>query len=104
MLMYDVQSSEILRMFNSDFNELLPEPYKSLDLYPPELRQQIDETNEWQYDTINNGVYKSGFATSVPSRPLPPLSLSPFLPLDLLQWPPPSHHTTASPTTNQTLI
>ncbi|KAK0742192.1 glutathione S-transferase [Apiosordaria backusii] len=58
------ESSEILRMLNTEFNNLVDEPYKSLDLYPEDLRKQIDETHEWQYDLINNGVYKSGFATT----------------------------------------
>ncbi|KAF8270467.1 glutathione S-transferase [Lactarius quietus] len=58
------ESSEIIRMFNSDFNGLVPEDKAKLDLYPEELRKGIDEVNEWVYDKINNGVYKSGFATS----------------------------------------
>ena len=34
------------------------------DLYPAELRGQIDEFNEWLFHNVNNGVYKCGFATS----------------------------------------
>lgn len=58
------ESSEILRMLNTEFNHLLDDAHAQVDLYPEPLRKQIDEANEWQYDTINNGVYKSGFATT----------------------------------------
>ncbi|CAK7218473.1 S-glutathionyl-(chloro)hydroquinone reductase [Sporothrix curviconia] len=57
------ESSEILRMFNSAFDDLVAPAYKTVDLYPEALRKDIDATHEWQYDLINNGVYKSGFAT-----------------------------------------
>lgn len=55
------ESSDILRIFNSSFNELAQNP--SLDLYPEPLRSKIDEVNEWVYNAINNGVYRCGFAT-----------------------------------------
>eukprot|EP00850_Spirogloea_muscicola_P017732 SM000155S01661 [mRNA] locus=s155:247992:249920:+ [translate_table: standard] len=55
------ESAEITRMFNDQFNAFAKRP--ELDLYPPELRATIDEVNAWVYDAINNGVYKSGFAT-----------------------------------------
>ncbi|KAL2159423.1 hypothetical protein VTH06DRAFT_2428 [Thermothelomyces fergusii] len=58
------ESSEILRMLGSEFNDLIDEQYRKVDLYPEALRAQIDEAHEWQYDKINNGVYKSGFATT----------------------------------------
>ncbi|GAB2281145.1 hypothetical protein Dimus_015749 [Dionaea muscipula] len=54
------ESSEIIRMFNSEFNDFATNP--DLDLYPPHLRAEIDEINEWVYDGINNGVYRCGFA------------------------------------------
>lgn len=54
------ESSEIIRMFNTEFNDIAENP--ALDLYPTELKAQIDETNEWTYHDINNGVYKCGFA------------------------------------------
>lgn len=56
------ESSEIIRIFNSSFNNLAKNP--SLDLYPADLSAQIDEINEWIYNGLNNGVYKAGFATA----------------------------------------
>jgi glutathionyl-hydroquinone reductase len=58
------ESSEIIRMFNEEFNEHIDEDKKSLNYYPENLRSEIDSINEWVYDTVNNGVYKSGFATT----------------------------------------
>ena len=55
------ESSEIIRMFNNAFNGI----GASLeDFYPRELQQEIDEINTRIYETLNNGVYKSGFATT----------------------------------------
>lgn len=56
------ESAEIVRMLNAEFNEFAENP--SLNLYPAKHRAQIDDTNEWVYDMLNNGVYKAGFATS----------------------------------------
>ena len=53
------ESSEIIRMLNSEFDEF---GNAALDLYPEALRAAIDETNAFVYDTINNGVYRCGFA------------------------------------------
>ncbi|KAI0355843.1 glutathione S-transferase [Trametes cingulata] len=58
------ESSEIIRIFNTAFNALLPEDKAALDLYPAAHRKEIDEINDWVYDTVNNGVYKAGFATA----------------------------------------
>lgn len=55
------ESSEIIRMFNSAFDEVGATPG---DYYPENLRTQIDALNTRIYDTLNNGVYKSGFATT----------------------------------------
>jgi putative glutathione S-transferase len=58
------ESSEIIRMFYHAFDDLLPSKYASLDLFPSDLQKDIEETNEWTYNDINNGVYKSGFASA----------------------------------------
>ena len=55
------ESSEIIRMFNSAFNGLTG---NTVDYYPDALRPKIDAINARVYDTVNNGVYKSGFATT----------------------------------------
>ncbi|OQU94430.1 Glutathione S-transferase, domain-containing protein [Cladophialophora immunda] len=58
------ESSEIIRMFYTAFDDILPEQYKNVVLYPDGLKDKIEEVNKWTYDDINNGVYKSGFATT----------------------------------------
>ncbi len=55
------ESSEIIRMFNFAFNAVTG---NEENYYPEELRAEIDSVNELVYHTVNNGVYKSGFATS----------------------------------------
>ena len=54
------ESSEIIRIFNTAFNEITG---NTADYYPEPLREQIDELNARVYSDINNGVYKTGFAT-----------------------------------------
>jgi putative glutathione S-transferase len=55
------ESAEIIRMFNSAFNHLTG---NTVDYYPQALRPTIDSLNARIYDTINNGVYRAGFATT----------------------------------------
>jgi len=58
------ESSEIIRMFNSAFDALIPAAEAALDFYPEEMRGEIDRINTEVYDNLNNGVYKCGFATT----------------------------------------
>lgn len=55
------ESSEIIRMFNSAFNHLTG---NTDDYYPAALSETINDLNARIYDTINNGVYRAGFATT----------------------------------------
>lgn len=54
------ESSEIIRMFNAAFNDLTG---NSDDYYPEMLQGEIDALNDRVYHTVNNGVYRAGFAT-----------------------------------------
>ncbi len=55
------ESSEIIRMFNGAFDAIGAVPG---DYYPADKRSQIDKLNDRIYDTVNNGVYKCGFAST----------------------------------------
>jgi putative glutathione S-transferase len=55
------ESADIIRMLNSAFDHQGATPG---DFYPEDLRLEIDDLNEQIYDTVNNGVYKAGFATT----------------------------------------
>ena len=55
------ESSEIIRMFNSAFDAIGARPG---DYYPAESRTEIDALNERIYATVNDGVYRAGFATT----------------------------------------
>ncbi|OZB20074.1 MAG: glutathione-dependent reductase [Rhodobacterales bacterium 34-62-10] len=68
-ILYDTQrgtivsneSAEIIRMFNAAFNDLTG---NTDDYWPADLRDGIEDVNARIYDTVNNGVYKAGFATT----------------------------------------
>ena len=55
------ESADIVRMLNGAFGSLADRPQ---DLYPLPLQQEIDSWNELIYTTVNNGVYRAGFATT----------------------------------------
>ncbi|KAL9473471.1 hypothetical protein ACSS6W_007851 [Trichoderma asperelloides] len=58
------ESSEILRMFGTEFDDIIDPKYRGVSLYPEALQSQIDEVQAWHYDDINNGVYKCGIAST----------------------------------------
>jgi len=60
------ESSEILRMLYTEFDAFVPEDRREdvRPLFPKHLQKEIEEMNEWVYNTVNNGVYKTGFATT----------------------------------------
>ncbi len=55
------ESSEITKMFNFEFNNFAKHP--DVNLYPAHLKSNIEQVNSWTYNSINNGVYRCGFAT-----------------------------------------
>lgn len=63
------ESSEIIRMLYEAFDDFLEPDQREVNkpgggFYPAHLRAEIDAMNEWVYHTVNNGVYKTGFAAS----------------------------------------
>jgi putative glutathione S-transferase len=60
-VMVSNESADILRMFDTAFEHLAP---STLRLYPADLAAEIDALNHRIYDTLNNGVYKAGFAST----------------------------------------
>lgn len=60
-VMVNNESADILRMLDTAFEGIVP---SSLRLCPADLAPQIDALNAWIYETLNNGVYRAGFATT----------------------------------------
>lgn len=59
------ESSEIIRILNSAFNHLIDDDEaRALDLYPEDKHSEIEKINTNVYNNINNGVYRTGFATT----------------------------------------
>ena len=56
------ESSEIIKIFNSAFNDLAENP--KLDLAPSSLIPVMEEVDSWVYEGVNQGVYKVGFAVT----------------------------------------
>lgn len=63
------ESSELIRMFNSEFNEFCKTPeQRALDFYPEKLRAEIDSINEWIYKYVHVHVHVSVDLTNIPSK------------------------------------
>lgn len=63
------ESSEIIRMMYESFDDLLPEEMRETKqagggYLPEKFRPEIEAMNEWVYNDVNNGVYKTGFAST----------------------------------------
>jgi putative glutathione S-transferase len=69
-VLWDKKSGTIVSNSDDDIMRMLETQFPSTssgqasDLYPAEHRDEIEALNEWLYETLNNGVYKAGFATS----------------------------------------
>ena len=65
------ESSEIIRIFNSQFNDLVSPDKATIDLYPQELREEIDALNAWVYDGVNSCVLSYSVSLSAPYQDSP---------------------------------
>lgn len=64
-VLFDIPNNRIVNNESADIVRMLNAwSPNCLDLYPPDLRTAIDEVNDRVYDSVNNGVYRAGFATS----------------------------------------
>ncbi|WFD44777.1 glutathionyl-hydroquinone reductase [Malassezia psittaci] len=59
------ESAEVIRFLDTAFDQFLPEEVQGVTYYPKELRSEIDSVNGWVLPTVNSGVYKTGFATTM---------------------------------------
>ncbi len=51
-------------MFYTEFDGLVDDNFKDLNPYPSKHKSAIDDQNKWVYETVNNGVYRAGFAST----------------------------------------
>jgi putative glutathione S-transferase len=63
------ESTDIINMLYNQFDAFLPEAQREVNkgergIIPPSLQEEISTMNQWLYDTVNNGVYKTGFAST----------------------------------------
>lgn len=63
-VLFDKQTKTIVNNESPEIILMLNNCFDGPDFYPVELREKIEEVNEWVYHKINNGVYKSGFAST----------------------------------------
>ena len=63
-ILFDKVTNVIVNNESSEIIVMINECFRGVDLYPEVLRSKIDEVNAWVYDKINNGVYKTGFAST----------------------------------------
>lgn len=62
------ESSEIIRIFNTGFNDLIPADKAKIDIYPKELREEIDSVNDWVYNAINSWSFWCSLASEAVTR------------------------------------
>ncbi|MGI8844658.1 MAG: glutathione S-transferase family protein [Thermoleophilaceae bacterium] len=68
-VLWDREQGRIVNQESADIAVMLDDAWDEwatpgVDLYPAALRPEMDELNRWVYETVNNGVYRSGFATT----------------------------------------